>query len=125
MKEQFTPGPWALCYHLESEIQDKKCGCGYNGGMWGPDGEHVICEMGSAKDPNGDSLPRYARSVELANANLIAAAPDMYEALKDMQSMLATYLSTFEGIISTDWEETIQDRLDNVNAALNKANPIK
>jgi hypothetical protein len=78
-----TPGPWGLCHHLESAENDAACPCGYRGGIWGPDGERTICEMGSTLVPGEEGLeaPRYPRPVELANARLIAAAPDLAEAL--------------------------------------------
>lgn len=74
-----TPGPWALCHHLQSPEKDASCGCGYRGGIWGSDGEHIVCEMGSTETAGqeGMSPPRYERPVELANARLIAAAPEM------------------------------------------------
>lgn len=80
----FTPGPWKLCHHLQSPEKDVSCPCGYRGGIWGSDGEHIVCEMGSQPIPGQEGMepPRYARSVELANARLIAAAPDLLGALK-------------------------------------------
>lgn len=81
--EQHTPGPWGLCHHLQSAEKDAACPCGYRGGIWGPDGEHIICEMGSTETEGQEGLSpaRYDRPTELANALLIAAAPDMLAAL--------------------------------------------
>ena len=81
-----TDGPWILCHHLESEEKDKSCRCGYRGGIFGSDGEHMVCEMGSTtiKGEEGLEVPRYERAVEIANAHLITAAPDMYEALGNL-----------------------------------------
>lgn len=78
-----SPSPWGLCHHLQSEEKDKSCNCGYRGGIFGPDGEHMICEIGSTviKGEEGLETPRYPRSIELANAKLIAAAPELLEAL--------------------------------------------
>lgn len=83
---KFTPGPWKLCRHLQSAEKDAACPCGYRGGIWGADGEHIVCEMGSTATPGQEGLepPRYERPTELANAALIAAAPDLYAALDDM-----------------------------------------
>lgn len=75
-----TSGPWHLCQHL---MDNDKCSCGYRGGIWGSDGEHMVCEMGSTAilGQEGLEAPRYTRDVEIANARLIAAAPDLLEAL--------------------------------------------
>jgi hypothetical protein len=76
-----TPGPWRLCAHLRDHDQ---CSCGYRGGIWGSDDEHIVCEIGSQPTPGQEGLepPRYPREVEFANARLIAAAPEMLAALK-------------------------------------------
>jgi hypothetical protein len=77
-KQGHTPGPWHLCAHLEDH---DKCSCGYRGGIWGSDREHIICEMGSVAtlDQEGLEPPRYPREVEFANARLIAAAPTLLD----------------------------------------------
>lgn len=79
-----TPGPWRLCHHLMSAENDASCPCGYRGGIWGSDHEHMVCEMGSTAIAGQEGMepPRYERAVELANARLIAAAPDLLAALK-------------------------------------------
>ena len=76
-----TAGPWQLCSHLKNL---DKCPCGYRGGIYGGDGKGMICEMGSTSivGEEGLEMPRYGRYQEFANANLIAAAPDLYEALE-------------------------------------------
>lgn len=83
-----TKGPWVLCAHL---IDGDKCPCGYRGSIWGPDEQHVICEMGSTVIAGEEGLeaPRYPRAVELANAALIAAAPALYEALQAFMAYAA------------------------------------
>lgn len=76
--KEATPGPWPLCYHLQSFGNDKKCPCGYRGSIWGHD-DHVICEMGSTviKDEEGLEPPRYSREQELINAKFIAASREL------------------------------------------------
>lgn len=71
-----TPGPWKLCFHLQSKENDEKCRCGYRGSIWGGDKEAVVCEMGSTviKGEEGLEPPGYGREQELINARFIAAS---------------------------------------------------
>jgi hypothetical protein len=59
----FTSGPWAFD------------GPSHNIIVWGPDPEHRVCFMTS----NGPALE---------NAQLIAAAPDLYEALTEARDLI-------------------------------------
>lgn len=84
-----TPGPWTLCHHLSSIDNDIACECGYRGVIYGPD-DKAICQPGHDKGPKGQELTvpeRYNREIEIANAYLIAAAPDMLAALKEVASI--------------------------------------
>ena len=81
---KFTPGPWSLCHHLQSVESDNACPCGYRGVVYGPcEDARAICQPGHEPAPKGEEgtePERYPRETEIANAHLIAAAPDLYEA---------------------------------------------
>ena len=72
---QFTLGPWSLCNWMvgnntpTGEVT-----------ICGPEGDEHICTM----DGNEDNQ---------ANGNLIAAAPEMYEALKTLHGVLDQRMS--------------------------------
>ncbi|GIK39550.1 MAG: hypothetical protein BroJett011_33830 [Chloroflexota bacterium] len=74
MTQQHTPGPWT--YHFEEPNRD-----------WvlimagGPKGK-IIANVNTQSCPDIDSAPLFRVMPAKANANLIAAAPDMYEALE-------------------------------------------
>lgn len=78
-----TKGPWVRCHHLQSVEADKDCPCGYRGGIWGGDKEHVVCEMGTGPEP--DAAPRYERTQEIANSAFIE------EARMDVPDLAASY----------------------------------
>lgn len=84
--EQFTPGPWKVDFETE-ELQTNNLVLG------------LI--YGCSHDDSPDCI---------ANANLIAAAPDMYEALKEVLG---------DGGIG--WLNP--DTRDSIRLALSKANP--
>ena len=70
---QFTPGPWSLCNWMvgnntpTGEVT-----------ICGPEGDEHICSMDGSENNQ-------------ANGNLIAAAPAMYEALKEWCDYYAAY----------------------------------
>ena len=77
---KFTPGPWEKVYRLNSIGEPLK------------NGRYVIRQMGDSKreDFYIAESPYAAHrggdvAVHEANAHLIAAAPDLYEALYDLQ----------------------------------------
>lgn len=81
---KFTPGPWHLCAHLKNIDKEIDCKCGYRGVIYGPEPEgYAICQPGHESHGwDGLEPPRYDRMTEIANAHLIAAAPDLYEVLE-------------------------------------------
>ena len=72
MKARFTPGPWVF----DGQNAGMTYSAGY--GLLNESGEsigiHVDCSHGFVN--------KHGEGVSEANANLIAAAPDMYEALR-------------------------------------------
>ena len=93
----FTPGPWEPIPKGESSCKTVWCK------------RHLIAEVASGDW--SDNHQAIDRSVAAANANLIAAAPDMYEALKAVLENLYTPISS-----------SSLDRAENMtNAALAKA----
>ena len=113
-----TPGPWGLCAHLETH--DECCGCGYRGSIWSADGKLIVCELGSSPDADGNGViqghtqPQADRQTQFADAHLIAAAPDLYAACKDIESKLIDY-----GLRRINWRP--DDFLMRVRAAMAKA----
>lgn len=92
--EEFTPGPWKLEFSKHYKAWKV---IAESNGEW-------ICEI----MPKADTIH---------NANLIAAAPDMYEALKDFDTMYREILPL--RILSVEEKR----RFEKVKAALSKANP--
>ena len=80
-KTLWTPGPWSVPHFADDDTQ---CNCGYvlaeYGGMGAIATVHVCKEM---RGDWGDDEGPDAVSAR-ANAHLIAAAPDLYEALADL-----------------------------------------
>ncbi len=89
-----TPGPWHLCQHLKSMECDAACPCGYRGVVFGPDRDtaFAICQPGHElprrEEEWGSEPPRYPRDVELANMRLVAASPDLLDALIEAQDII-------------------------------------
>ena len=63
-KPKFTPGPWWVLHEGSSEVSVQTKGA-------------CICSL------NYDPLPKEEVQKHLANARLIAAAPELYDALKE------------------------------------------
>jgi hypothetical protein len=70
MKEsKFTAGPWILLQHRKKVFIQGRLDSAY----------FSIAEVGGPSNPTTDAIKE-----RIANVNLIAAAPEMYEALKDI-----------------------------------------
>lgn len=79
---EHTTTPWQLCHHLQSDEKDASCKCGYRGGIWGGDGEVLVCEMGNCNRHEGhDMVDTGDRPTQLANAAFIVKAVNNHEAL--------------------------------------------
>jgi hypothetical protein len=60
-----TPGPW------------QACGCGHCGLVWSKPADWCVASMGGGPHDEQGTMPNETR---LANARLVAAAPDLLEA---------------------------------------------
>ena len=104
IQEQFTPGPWEA-------VRDEK------NERW------QIQET----DNNGLVLVQHTFDGEEAeaNANLIAAAPDMYEALKNVRNSLVNYANNGDltKYQASKIYEIIMANGNAINNALAKTNP--
>lgn len=85
MERKWTPGPWSVPHFATN---DCKCNCKYilaNYGGMGSIATVDVCE--SMEMPWGDDVgPDMDQAT--ANAYLISAAPDLYEALHEAQEIL-------------------------------------
>src|SRR5579864_6099236 len=104
-KEQFTPGPWEISAVSESHrIYDAK-------------GNHIA---DASLSKRGIPYIQY-QDEETANKNLIAAAPDMYEALKKAKGVLSTLLVMCK---MDDQDKIIANEiLLQIQQSIDKANP--
>ena len=105
---KFTPGPWSVVEDIarDRDVNGHAIGDEYIAGFNVESGtkEVVSCEGISGC---GDE--------ERANAHLIAAAPDLYEALNNVMSEISSCLRDEEYYFGTT------ERFDNARAALAKA----
>lgn len=90
----FTPGPWE--YIASNEHHGPYVACNFGGD---------ICDCYAMSNPSslsvrngGDSKPIHSQhEMADANAHLIAAAPDLLEALKDIVGMSSAFASATSG----------------------------
>lgn len=108
MSTKFTPGPW------EINSSDAPYLCAY---IIGNSGTPVLSEAGANQFFNGDEDPELEAYGEIeiamidmtdepdderiANACLIAAAPDLYESLWNVTSLLRAYTGPLDDIGET------------------------
>lgn len=78
-ESKHTPGPWTACH-------EGKCSCGQ---VWSKTADHPVATVtrGEWGDP-GCPYGEVSRECANANARLIAAAPELLEALQGLVSVL-------------------------------------
>ena len=75
----FTPGPW-----IAGEIDEN---LGYDCMTAGVRAGPVVLDAADYGQTRCDDLPHYIEEKMLADAHLIAAAPDLYEALSPLEEL--------------------------------------
>jgi hypothetical protein len=97
-----TPGPWFV-------DQDMREGMEWNNHIYGSNGDCVCFMAHDGNDPSN--------AIGLANARLIAAAPDLLEALTDMLSGWRYIRATHGDLYGVGWDRAEEK----ANAAIAKA----
>lgn len=97
-----TPGPWVMSRLGPDEIHIM----GMNAG--------TVCEI---RDANGDPLDEHAEP----DARLIAAAPDLLEALSDLVAMIKGCSGTSQRWPQSMWNDEDLEVLAEARAAIEKA----
>jgi hypothetical protein len=100
---EHTPGPWFV---VETEILGTCIRPNTDGGGIAKDGSYLSIYVYTSED-----------AARQASAHLIAAAPDMYAALKRQQDNIRRWLAT--GVPAT--EEESKQISDQIDAAIAKA----
>ena len=117
---EHTPGPWSLPHFAEPDVN---CEC-----------EYVLCDhlMGAVAtvhcsgegddwQKHGDN-PKFAEAV--ANARLIAAAPDMLAALRNVRKLISEAAMTGFNCHDGDWAERLFASQHVTSAAIAKATAL-
>jgi hypothetical protein len=114
---QFTPGPWAIgngghTHGTEWEIRSAD------------DADWYITGVPWGDDKYDTGIPRYAEAI--ANARLIAAAPELYGAAEAAEDILESYVEFLHKMPASELElhpyiPSVEDAFDMVTAALRKA----
>lgn len=98
MKENFTPGEWKI----EEPVKDDepRFNDGYNYRIWGGDKKHrhslalVLCNG----RPGDTDYPQHCFAESKANTHLIAAAPEMYNKLKEVKEFITEFNQSLTAI---------------------------
>lgn len=107
-QEKINPGPWRLA-------MNRSRGC--SGAIRGMSS----CRIVDAKNHTVDyAAPQKCKARQSANANLLAAAPEMYDALKDLMDALDFALSNSERVPDCI-VAVAQDAMEKAEAAQKKA----
>lgn len=92
-----TPPGLNMCAHLRDPAIDQSCGCGYRGGVWTSDQEHILFTMGEPVSEQfpGLEAPRIDRAAEIASAHLLVELydnlPVIIDALRALSLIEATH----------------------------------
>lgn len=98
-KEKFTPGPWFVS---EDITRDRDINCHYVGD------EYIAgfnIESGAKEIVSCEGIPGCGDE-ERSNAHLIAAAPDLYEALSELVEEIGVELKAIVGVFGESREIT-------------------
>jgi len=124
----FTPGPWEWygsltdkSVRLQSKVGMRMIVMGFT--RWGmQSGQPRFCEDGLLKSvdkffkPRAEHHPNFDLDVDHPDANLIAAAPDMYGALKKAEFAIMQVPAMSEGVASL-----LEKAASSIEKALRKA----
>ena len=122
-KEKFTAGPWYLNPEMDLIPSEPCIYCGYKPDFFEPQ-ESIVAEVGN-KEGNIIATARKYSILEptdeevMANAALIAAAPEMYEELVKTAGFLrfvAKWIEKIHGVIAIG--ETMKYRADRLQGQL-------
>jgi hypothetical protein len=118
-EQGFTLGPWVPHPRFPREIVPEGHSARSVGGSVDHDENRdrfaqVICHV---------QIDRHGRGDMLANARLIAASPDLYEALKAVREFVEAEVDNrgAAGSDMSDYQNEAQQTLDLIDAALSKA----
>lgn len=86
--DKFTPGPWRLWRHV-----NKNCPAASQTAVFGTGNRQFV--MIAQTHSDGAAKPEQTVDEIIANASLIAAAPEMYEALAEAADAIVAFASQY------------------------------